>query len=153
MLLYLKIDEKIFEAPSIEFLARRKAVISNEFPNSLLAELLSLKDSILLFFLFYRFSFLGKNERANENFRNERNFSSVNRCLESGSRQLSRGIGFEWHSLLEKREMELNLERLSARISVCLLVMREIASSLHREKFYQFFTRLVRFDLIGRLDG
>lgn len=46
MLLYLKIDEKIFEAPSIEFFARRKAVISNEFPNSLLAELLSLKDSI-----------------------------------------------------------------------------------------------------------
>lgn len=83
MLLYLKIDEKIFEAPSIEFLARRKAVISNEFPNSLLAELLSLRDSILLFFLFYRFSFLGKNERANENFRNERNFSFVNRCLES----------------------------------------------------------------------
>lgn len=36
--------------------------------------------------------FVGKNERANENFRNERNFSSVNRCLESGSRQLSRGI-------------------------------------------------------------
>lgn len=35
----------------------------------------------------------------------------------------------------------------------CLLVMREIASSLHREKFYQFFTRLVRFDSIGRLDG
>lgn len=97
--------------------------------------------------------FVGKNERANENFRNERNFSSVNRCLESGSRQLSRGIGFEWHSLLEKREMELNLERLSARISVCLLVMHEIASSLHREKFYQFFTRLVRFDSIGRLDG
>lgn len=93
-LLYLKIDEKIFEAPSIEFLARRKAVISNEFPNSLLAELLSLRDSILLFFLFLLFflSSLEKNERANENFRNERNFSSVNRCLESGSRQLSRGI-------------------------------------------------------------
>lgn len=94
MLLYLKIDEKIFEAPSIEFLARRKAVISNEFPNSLFAELLSLRDSILLFFLFLLFflSSLEKNERANENFRNERNFSFVNRCLESGSRQLSRGI-------------------------------------------------------------
>lgn len=85
MLLYLKIDEKIFEAPSIEFLARRKAVISNEFPNSLLAELLSLRDSILLFFL----SSLEKMKGQMKIFETSAIFPP---WIAASNRQLSRGI-------------------------------------------------------------
>lgn len=91
MLLYLKIDEKIFEAPSIEFLARRKAVISNEFPNSLLAELLSLKDSILLFFLFLLF-FLSSLEKMKGQMKIFETSAIFPSWIAASNRQLSRGI-------------------------------------------------------------
>lgn len=89
MLLYLKVDEKIFEAPSIEFLARRKAVISNEFPNSLLAELLSLKNSICCSSCSIVFPFLEKMKGQMKIFETSAIFPS---WIAASNRQLSRGI-------------------------------------------------------------